>query len=86
MNNADDKQSGESGFQGRRERRGTLGRLRDALTKPLPDDMRRQHFRVYQIAEMLLKHEDLTFHEIIERVEKQSTGFEIQDPDLTQKH
>jgi hypothetical protein len=70
----------------RTEKRGTLGRLRDALTKPLPDEARRQHFRIYQIAEMLLKHEDLSFQEILDRVERNSPGFELHEPDLTQKH
>ena len=86
MNHTDDKVDADGGLEGRQERRGTLGRLRDALTKPLPDDMRRQHFRVYQIAEMLLKHDDLTFREIIDRLESRSPGFEIHDPDLTHKH
>ena len=47
-----------------RNRRSTLGGLKALLSKPLSEDLRRRHQRVFVVAELLLERLDLSQEEI----------------------
>lgn len=51
-----------------------LSGLRDRMMQPLPEELRRRHKRVHKIADLMLKHLDLSQHEIEEMVDGGEPG------------